>query len=139
MFAVLIYLLEKHMGENCHITLSQSSLIEELKQAGFHQKAIGKAFHWLQALKQAEISLEQDKLLHCKAERVFSEFEYHRLDWTCLGFILFLQRLEILNPITRELVLDCLLSLQEEKLTIADVKWVVLIVLFNQPGEKNAL
>ena len=42
----------------------------------------------------------------------------------------------ILDAQRRELVLDRLLALDAEEITLEDVKWVVLMVLFNQPGQE---
>lgn len=139
MFAVLMYLLEKHMGENFNFALNQEILTDELKQVGFHRNAIGKAFHWLKTMKRAESGIEQKKLQNASTNRIFAQYERQRLGEDCLMFVLFLQRVGILTAVTRELVLDCLLAIDEDKLTVVDVKWVVLIVLFNQPREKTAL
>ena len=49
-----------------------------------------------------------------------------------------LERTGILNSINRELVLDRAIAL-EESLTLDKLKWIVLIVLLNQPDEELAL
>jgi len=38
----------------------------------------------------------------------------------------------------RELVIDRLLALEAEEIDIEQVKWVVLMVLFSQPGQEQA-
>ena len=38
----------------------------------------------------------------------------------------------------RELVIDRLLALDSEKIDTEQVKWVVLMVLFSQPGQEQA-
>ena len=48
-----------------------------------------------------------------------------------------LERTGILNSINRELVLDRAIAL-EEVLTLDKLKWIVLIVLLNQPDEELA-
>jgi Smg protein len=49
-----------------------------------------------------------------------------------------LERTGILNSVNRELVLDRAIAL-EESLTLDKLKWIVLIVLLNQPDEELAL
>ncbi|MBI3186755.1 MAG: DUF494 family protein, partial [Gammaproteobacteria bacterium] len=44
---------------------------------------------------------------------------------------------DILTPATRELVLDRVIALDVE-LDMEQLKWIVMIVLYNHPGEENA-
>jgi Smg protein len=44
----------------------------------------------------------------------------------------------VLNPASRELVIDRAMALENEDFDIEQLKWVVLMVLFNQPGEEAA-
>jgi Smg protein len=69
--------------------------------------------------------------------RIFSPFEKERLDVECQDLILMLERMGILNSVNRELILDRAIAL-EEVLTIDKLKWIVLIVLLNQPDEELA-
>ena len=54
------------------------------------------------------------------------------------GFLLFLEQHGILDADQRELVLDRAMALDQEELELDDLKWVVLMVLFNQPGSEAA-
>src|SRR3546814_17140820 len=44
----------------------------------------------------------------------------------------------ILDPAQRELVLDRAMALDQDELDLDDLKWVVLMVLFTQPGSEAA-
>jgi Smg protein len=44
----------------------------------------------------------------------------------------------VLSAEQRELVLDRAMALDQEGLDLDDLKWVVLMVLFNQPGSDAA-
>ena len=57
----------------------------------------------------------------------------------CRGYILYLENIGIVNAAQRELVIDRLLALDARQIDIEQVKWVVLMVLFSQPGQENAL
>ena len=73
-----------------------------------------------------------------KAIRIFNARELARLDTDCRGFILYLENIGILNAAQRELAIDRLLALDAAHIDIEQVKWVVLMVLFSQPGQESA-
>ena len=54
------------------------------------------------------------------------------------GLILFLEQMEVLKPAMRELVIDRIMALETEEIDHEGVKWVILMVLFNQPGYEAA-
>ena len=54
------------------------------------------------------------------------------------GLILQLEQSGILSPGSRELVIDRLMALDEPVLTVENLKWVVLMVLFSKPEEEVA-
>jgi Smg protein len=62
--------------------------------------------------------------------------ESRRLDVDARGFILYLENACVLDPARREQVLDRLTALDADEIDMEDVKWVVLMVLFNQPGQE---
>lgn len=136
--AVLIYMFENHMQSNCGLQKEKLPLVSKLREAGFEQDDINSAFVWLDHLSIANGSLNDQALKQSKSVRIYSDYEYERLGMENFSFIIFLQALKILNPITQELVIDCLFAMQGE-ITLADVKWAVLIVLFHKPEEKKAL
>ena len=51
---------------------------------------------------------------------------------------MFLEQQGILDADQRELVLDRAMALDQDELDLDDLKWVVLMVLFNQPGSEAA-
>ena len=52
------------------------------------------------------------------------------------GFLLFLEQVKVLDATTRELVIDRVMALGSEPIDLEQLKWVVLMVLFNQPGQE---
>lgn len=44
----------------------------------------------------------------------------------------------ILDPISRELVIDRLLAIDHPQVLVEEVKWVALLVLMNRPGREEA-
>jgi len=72
------------------------------------------------------------------AIRIFSERECERLDTESRGFLLFLEQMGILQPDARERVIERAMALETEDFDISQLKWVILMVLFNQPGAEAA-
>ena len=54
------------------------------------------------------------------------------------GYLLHLEQPGILQPAQRELVIDRLLALDHDEIDVDQTKWVVMMVLFSQPGHQAA-
>ena len=70
--------------------------------------------------------------------RVFTTEEEVRLDVECRGFLIFLEQINVLDASTREMVIDRVMEIDINDFCLEDLKWVVLMVLFNVPGKENA-
>ena len=66
--------------------------------------------------------------------RIYTQEESLKFNVDCRGFILFLEQLEILTLDTREMIIERIMELDINELNLEDLKWIVLIVLFNVPG-----
>ncbi len=133
---VLLYLFEHYLYDDPDAARDRDSLQNGLIQAGFSPAEISKAFEWLD-----ELDRQRPLLAARRADgpvRVFAEPELDRLDRECRGFLMFLQQHGVLDPDQRELVLDRVMALDQEEIDLDDLKWVVLMVLFNQPGAEAA-
>ena len=116
--------------------LQGSPLFSELTEAGFSPAEIQKAFDWLDALAEQRPAAAAPRV--GGPTRVFHGPELDKLDLECRGFLLFLEQHGVLDADQRELVLDRALALDQDELDLDDLKWVVLMVLFNQPGSEAA-
>ena len=115
------------------------TLEEELLQAGFQQGEVSKAFNWLDELAWRQGSLvEYGTAAPNHSIRILSDREQQRMDLETQGLLLNLEQSGILDPMSRELVIERCMAIETEELTTDDVKWVVLLVLLNQPGQENA-
>jgi Smg protein len=137
MVDVLIYLFENYMDGEAPPPSSPHELMDELQQAGFPNPEVEKAIQWLDdlALMQQEPSGNPPKL---NATRIYTEEEQQRLDLDCRGYLLFLEQNELLDPASRELVIERVLALDSPQITEDELKWTVLLVLMNQPGRETA-
>ncbi len=138
MFDVLMYLFENYyMDDETDMNPDRESLHTELLEAGFPPAEINQAFDWLDGL-----TSQQGERIHNSqtgnALRVFSGRECERLDVESRGFLLFLEQMGILTPASREHVIDRVMALDTDDFDMNQLKWVVLMVLFNQPGEEAA-
>lgn len=134
---VLLYLFENYMDDESEIQPDRESLRIELQEAGFPNTEITKAFDWLEGL--ASEAVDPETLPSTEgAIRVYTAQEMERLDAGCRGFLLYLEQIGILSPMQRELVLDRIYALETDEIDIDQVKWIILMVLFNQPGQELA-
>ncbi|NCO47264.1 MAG: DUF494 family protein, partial [Vibrio sp.] len=70
--------------------------------------------------------------------RMYTAQEMDRLDLESRGFLLFLEQVKVLTPEIREMVIDRVMGLETNEFELDDLKWIILMVLFNVPGNENA-
>lgn len=135
---VLLYLFEHYFtNEDVDPGVSdRDSLQKELLQAGFSPAEINRAFDWLEALDNGRPGERPART--GGPMRVFHGPELEKLDVQARGFLLYLEHHGILDADQRELVLDRAMALDQDTLDLDDLKWVVLMVLFGQPGSEAA-
>lgn len=134
---VLMYLFERYIDADAEPQADRNALRHELERAGFGDIVIDEALTWLDGL-AADGEGPFPEAPTDRAVRIFNELEEAHLDAACRGYILYLEQVGILSPAQRELVIDRLLALGEEDIDTEQVKWVVLMVLFCQPGQESA-
>ncbi|GAA6205522.1 MULTISPECIES: DUF494 family protein [Thalassotalea] len=140
MFDILMYLFENYIHSEAEVMVDHDILTDELTRAGFHQDEIYKALAWLEKLAALQ---DTDSYPYFSREasrsfRIYTEDESQILDQECRGFLMFLEQVNVLDFTTREMVIDRVMELDTKYFTIDDLKWVVLMVLFNVPGKESA-
>jgi len=134
---VLMYLFETYVETEEEPEPGHNELRLELSRAGFGKSEIDRALEWLDALTDQQESLDYgNQTSH--GTRIFNEFEHERLDSKCRGYITYLEQIGILSPPQREILVDRLLALESHDIDVEQIKWVVLMVLFSQPGQELA-
>ncbi|WP_445396077.1 DUF494 family protein [Zobellella sp. An-6] len=140
MFDVLMYLFETYIHADVDTMVDQEELADELTQAGFHKEEILKALAWLERL--AELQEAEETPIWARSApdsfRIYTPEELYKIDAEGRGFLLFLEQIKVLNAETREIVIDRLMELDSSVIELDDLKWVVLMVLFNVPGSESA-
>ena len=143
---ILIYVFDRYMFDEAPEVPEREALARDLESAGFGEANVERALDWL-----ADLAGERHRpggaadsvdgaapRIHSAALRIYSSMELTRLSVDCRGLLLSLENADILNPGQRELVIDRLLALDVEDLTLDQVRWVVLMVLSSQPGQEQA-
>ncbi|WP_440996754.1 DUF494 family protein [Arhodomonas sp. SL1] len=136
-FDLLMYLFENYFYNEDEPQPDRDSLTSELTDIGFSRSEIRKAFDWLDELANSR-DLPAVATNASRCVRVFAPREQERLDTEMRGFLLYLEQVGILAPHSRELVIDRVMALGDEEIDLDTLKWVVLMVLFSQPGEEEA-
>lgn len=136
---VLRYLFEHYAGDDATFNLDQERLQLKLEEAGFEDNEIQRAIQWLEELATLQEQEAESELPKTNAIRVFTIEEAAKLDVESRGFLLFLEQVGVLDHRSRELVIDRLMALESDEIDLKQVKWVVLMVLLNQPGQEEAL
>jgi len=132
---VLMYLFESYVESHDQPEPNRSELKVELGRAGFHDREIDRALDWLDGLNSTSMP---GGPVYGSALRVFDAAEQERLDAASRGYLLQLEQIGILKAAQRELVIDRLLALDSEEIDVEQTKWVVMMVLFSQPGQQDA-
>lgn len=136
-FDVLMYLFENFINDESELDEDQDVLREVLLEAGFKQNEIRKAFDWLEGLAELQ-DVAPQAVVPSSAIRMYSEREHAKINTECRGYLLFMEQMGVLDGTTREMVIDRVMALEEDEVDLEQLKWVILMVLFNQPGREAA-
>lgn len=137
MLEVLIYLFENYIIDSGSFEPGQEELAKELVSAGFPGDEVSKAFVWLEGLLDV-CELDPSKISwQPQAEssiRFYTEDEAARLKSAGQSLLARLMSSGLLDQLSRETVIDRVMALDSLDVTFDHIKWVVLMVLSNQPG-----
>lgn len=134
---VLMYLFETYVDAEEDPEPDQNEIRVELSKAGFGDAEIDRALDWLDGLTEHQENLAFNAQT-TRGTRIYNDFELERLDAPCRGYISYLEQIGILSAPQREILVDRLLALETADIDVEQIKWVVLMVLFSQPGQELA-
>ncbi|MBZ0091761.1 MAG: Smg family protein [Burkholderiales bacterium] len=130
MFDILVFLFENYFEANLQPDFP--TLADELSAAGFEQEEINQAFDWLSALDNLVEAVYPENFADSRSIRFYSDVEVKKINVESRGFLAFLEGSSVINPIQRELVIDRALALGESEVSLDQIKWIVLMVLWKQ-------
>lgn len=134
MFDILVYLFENYLEVNAYP--DENKLTRELSAAGFERGEINLAISWMHGLESlvhtGEHAGEKGALAATQATRFFTEREIGHLGVEGIGLIAFLENSGVLDPVQREWIIDRAFAIDEQVLSLEQVKWIILFVLWSQ-------
>jgi Smg protein len=140
MFECLMYLFENYIHSEMNVMIDHKLLTDELTGAGFKKNEVFKALAWIERLACMQDSQDYEPVNNNSVTsiRVYTEYEVTQLDLECRGFLHLLEQVGVLGPETREMVIDRAIEIENREFSVEDLKWVILMVLFNLPGQEQA-
>lgn len=136
---VLMYIFDNYINGDHEISPDEEYLKVQLLEAGFNNNQVIKAFDWLERLANQKEAGSVDNILENKSQRIYSAEEASKLNTECRGFLIYLEQAQIIDTHERELVINSVLSLDTDEIDLDQLKWVILMVLFNQPDKSAAI
>jgi Smg protein len=133
---VLMYIFSSYADQDENLPEDRDGIDADLCAAGFDRLEIDKAFDWLDGLTEAGETAGSEQ--SAMATRVLASEERERLDYNAQGFLLFLEQSGVLTPRLREMVINRVMALESDtQVDIEELKWVVMMVLFNSSDEQD--
>jgi Smg protein len=136
MFDILVYLYETYYRPDA--CPEPEALAKKLSAVGFDDGDISEALVWLNDL-TAMASVEQALTAASTGTRYYIEEEHDALGTEAIGFIQFLESAKVLGPLQREIVIERALALDEAPVSLGKLKVIVLMLLWSQSKEPDAL
>jgi len=130
MFDILVYLFENYFDSGSYP--DYATLTRKLTMAGFADEDISETLNWLSELARHDIGNYPASFAENDSFRCFTEYEIERIDTEGRGFIFFLEQTGIINPLQRELLIDRVLTMDENSSSLEKIKLIVLTELWIQ-------
>lgn len=136
MFDILVYLYETYYRPDA--CPEPAALARKLSAVGFDDVEISEALVWLTDLTEMA-GVEQAEVVSSTGTRFYVEQETDALGAAAIGFIQFLESAKVLSPVQREIVVERALALKESPVSLGKLKIIVLMLLWSQGKEPDAL
>lgn len=136
---VLVFLFDNYLDAEMNLAAEEDSLEYELEQAGFPVGEIHKAFDWLGDLADVQSDYDAFDQIDKQSQRVFTARELRKLDKSSRGFLMHLEKLGVLDPTSREIILDRAMAIDVDELSLDQFKRVVGLVMLNRPSHDAVL
>jgi len=139
---VLMYLFENYMIEDAELQPVRADLEHELSNMGFTNGEIGKAFNWLEDLSRlCDLEHSDSPARPLLAFRHYAPYETRKINVEVQGILLSLEQSGMINPQTREIIIDRIMALdiEDNDNDTENAKWVIMMVLCNTDVTDSAL
>ncbi len=136
MFDILVYLYETYYRPDA--CPEPEALARKLSAVGFDEEEISEAIVWLNDLNEMA-GADVSTAFASSGTRFYVEQEYDALGTPAVGFIQFLESAKVVTPVQREIVIERALALEESPVGLGKLKIIVLMLLWSQGKEPDAL
>jgi Smg protein len=136
MFDILVYLYETYYRPDA--CPEPAALARKLSAVGFDDEEISEALVWLTDLTEMAGS-EHSAVTSSSGTRFYVAREVDVLGSAAIGFIQFLDSAGVLSAVQREIVVERALALDESPVGLGKLKIIVLMLLWSQGKEPDAL
>ena len=102
----------------------------KLSAAGFEDGDIHLALSWLTDLKLLDAT-DYPASINQGGTRCYAELEIRRISIEGLHFLTFLEQSKVITPVEREMIIDRVVAVDRENLSLSKVKLIALMVLWN--------
>ncbi len=135
---ILMYIFETYLDDDQSILPSQDSVISELSRIGFREDNVTKAFNWLDDLAELKDQSTLVEQIDKRNIRSFTTREKEKIDPAARAQLMSLVELDVISPVQRELIIDKALALDIDAIDREQMRWVILMVLFNMPESEGS-
>ncbi len=142
MLEVLIFMFQNYLGTQPQVNaadIEEDFLAQELSQAGFDHIDIAGAFDWYKQLRCLISQPYHQYLSNPTSFRVYIDQELERIDAESFGFLRFVEQAGVIKPNERDLIIDRAMALKQNEITIEEVRWITMMVLWNDNRKKDYL
>jgi Smg protein len=129
-YEILVYLFEN--CQRSEVSSDRGNVAKKLAAAGFEDTDIDDALSWLAGVVRGPQRMVEPLPRSGRALRAYAPRELAKLDAGCRGFLLQLEQQGLLDPRTREHVIERALAVAEGPLGLEELKLVVLMVLWSE-------
>ena len=136
MFDVLVYLYETYYRPDA--CPEPAALARKLSAVGFDDVEISEALVWLTDLTEMA-GAPPTETAFSTGTRFYVKQEFDALGGGAIGFIQFLESAKVISPLQREIVIERALALNESPVALGKLKIIVLMLLWSQGKEPDAL
>lgn len=136
MFDILVYLYETYYRPDA--CPEPAALARKLSAVGFDEVEISEALVWLTDLAEMAGADTADQI-QSTGTRFYVQQEVEALGADAVGFIQFLESAGVLSAAQREIVIERALALEESPVGLGKLKIIVLMLLWSQGKEPDAL
>ena len=137
MYDILVYLFED--CQQHEVSDEKERVAKKLSAAGFEESDISEALTWLAGVARGPHRSFAPLPASGAAFRAYAPKELAKLDAGCRGLLIYFEQSGILNPQSRETVIDRALAATGDGLTIEQLKLVVLMVLWKHQTPSSRL